>query len=142
MYPRGTHSKDEEDQMDKIARNRDIEKIKANGRNMEVRVANVPNLSLRITPAGTKTWSYMFWPEPDRRRKMSLGIWPEIDLQAAKDKAMDVLAQIRKGVDPMAEPVIAQSSRDRTWSSGTVAVITIAGGVFAVRRWLRRAPGP
>ena len=42
---------------------------------------------------------------------------------------------------PLPEPVIARSSRDRTWSSGTVAVITIAGGVIAVRRWLRRAPG-
>lgn len=41
----------------------------------------------------------------------------------------------------VAEPAMTPASRDRAWSSGTIAVITIAGGVFAVRRWMRRAPG-
>jgi hypothetical protein len=39
----------------------------------------------------------------------------------------------------VAEPAVSRSSRDRTWSSGTVVVLTV-GSVFAIRRLLRRAP--
>lgn len=63
-----------------ISSERDISRFKPTGKHAEFRVKNVSNLMLRVTPTVTKTWSYLYRPEPKKRRKFALGIYPKVGL--------------------------------------------------------------
>jgi integrase len=78
----------------------------------EFRVKGTKNLVLRLTPAGGKTWSYNYRPEPKVRRKIALGTFPAVSLADARTKAAELAVQIAKGIDPQAkeeEKALAQT---------------------------------
>lgn len=62
--------------------------------------AQVPGLELRVSPGGRKVWSFRYRTLEGRQRRMSLGLFPALDLGDARDKAFKVLAALADGGDP------------------------------------------
>lgn len=71
----------------------------------------VPGLLIRISPGGTASWSLLFRvsgeggtnkhgkPLLGPKRRMALGAYPEVSLQAARAKANGVLDQAKRGIN-------------------------------------------
>jgi len=58
-------------------------------------------LRLAVTDKGTKTFQFQAWsPEKQRPIGQTLGRWPAMPLQEARNKAIALLAAIRDGEDP------------------------------------------
>lgn len=58
-------------------------------------------LRLAVTATGTKTFQFQAWsPEKQRPITQTLGKWPAMPLQEARDKAISLLAVVRDGEDP------------------------------------------
>ena len=66
-------------------------------------MVGVRGLILRVNYTGTRTWLWLFKsPVTGTWRKVSLGNYPTISLQQAKDAALDCMAGVRIGRDPLA----------------------------------------
>ena len=65
--------------------------------------AQVPGLELRVSPGGRKVWSFRYRNKEGRQRRMSLGLFPAVDLGDARDKAFKVLGALADGADPASE---------------------------------------
>jgi len=70
--------------------------------------AKLPELALRVTPAGVKTWTVRYRVKGDRaavhRRRLLLGAYPTLGLADAREKARDELRRVQKeGADPAGE---------------------------------------
>ena len=59
-----------------------------------------PGLSLRVSPAGSKSWFLRYRNAQGRQRRLKLGAYPEIGLAAARKKAQKAKAAILDGADP------------------------------------------
>jgi integrase len=81
---------------------------------MVIRDLTVPGLQLRVTPAGVKTFSVYFRPYGDRigktggrlkgkQRRVTLGEFPTLSLNAAREQATDIMGQVLRGEDPWAD---------------------------------------
>ena len=94
-----------------LSTERAVEKAKPLGPTTEYRVAGVRGLILRVSDRGTKSWVYLFKsPVTSTWRKASLGNYPTIGLQRAKEMALDYLANVRAGVDPLTAPSCSDTS--------------------------------
>ncbi len=76
--------------------------------------------AVRVAPSGRKTWIF-FYDYDGRRRRMTLGTYPQITLSKAKEKHGDALKLLRKGIDPGAdeqkkriERIVAPTVKDLT----------------------------
>ena len=80
-----------------LANDREVSATKDQG---EFRIKGVRNLVLRVTAAGTKSWSFAY-PSPVtlKWRKLSLGSYPTVSLAEAKDRALKLGVEIRQGND-------------------------------------------
>lgn len=96
-----------------------VERLRApiKGR-LEQRDSVVPGLRLRITHTGSKSWSVVYKVDgeevdPKRRarpeHRMTLGKFPALDVDKARDAARDALTKAAKGVDP-AKPDAAETA--------------------------------
>ncbi|HEX7945674.1 MAG TPA: integrase arm-type DNA-binding domain-containing protein, partial [Phenylobacterium sp.] len=65
--------------------------------------AQIPGLELRVSPGGRKVWSFRYRNKDGRQRRMSLGLFPAVDLGDARDKAFKVLSALADGADPASE---------------------------------------
>lgn len=65
--------------------------------------AQVPGLELRVSPGGRKVWSFRYRTEAGRQRRMSLGLFPAVDLGDARAAALKVLGALPDGGDPAAD---------------------------------------
>lgn len=59
-------------------------------------------LYLNVSPAGTKSWLFM-WTVDGKRREMGMGSYPAVSLSRARAKANDCREAIADGRDPIAE---------------------------------------
>ncbi len=59
----------------------------------------VPGFGVRVTPAGTKSFVFLYRIE-GRPRRLTLGRYPDTTLAKARDLAQQALAQVRRGLDP------------------------------------------
>ena len=62
----------------------------------------MPGFGLRISPAGRRSWQVMYRIE-GRKRRLTLGTFPALPLDVARDAARATFKQIAKGSDPAAE---------------------------------------
>lgn len=86
-----------------ISTERACQVAKAHGRRTEYRVAGLRGLVLRANANGTKSWSCNYKSSTTASwRKVSLGSYPTIGLQRAKELALDCFADVRDGRDPLA----------------------------------------
>lgn len=72
-------------------------------------VGGVAGLALQVSAAGARSWILRV-QVAGRRRDAGLGSYPEVTLQAARDRAREARDAIRKGVDPAAEKRAARSA--------------------------------
>jgi hypothetical protein len=90
-------------QSSRVVRNeREVKRAKSDGMHcVEYRVPRVPNLVLRCQPGGQKSWKFNFRLKRERKwRSMSLGRWPAVDLDHARDEAQRHTVDVRSGKDP------------------------------------------
>ncbi len=59
----------------------------------------MPGFGLRISENGRKTWQVMYRIE-GRKRRLSLGTYPTLSLELARDAAFDALQEVARGRDP------------------------------------------
>lgn len=69
------------------------------GRRVELHDGKVPGLSLRITTAGVKSWSFIF-RQHGKRSRITLGRYPALTLEKAREKATEAQGRVYKGETP------------------------------------------
>ncbi|MEO0544949.1 MAG: integrase arm-type DNA-binding domain-containing protein [Pseudomonadota bacterium] len=69
--------------------------------NAKGRVSDGGGLYLRISPTGSKSWSFM-WNRDKRRREIGLGAYPDRSLASARDIASRMREAIGAGSSPLA----------------------------------------
>ena len=79
-----------------------IRKVTAKGgQRVEIWDEKLPGFGLRASPAGTKTFVLMYY-FGGRKRRMTLGRYPILSLTDARRKAIEMLAEVGRGADPVA----------------------------------------
>lgn len=80
-------------------------------------------MGLRLISAAIKgrgKWQLRFVsPEVERRRDMGLGVYPDVAIASARERALDARKLIAAGIDP-----IAENLRQQTQSAGAVRMLT------------------
>lgn len=80
---------------------RKVETIHATDDRIELRDNRVRGLSLRITPAGAKTWCVIYRRKGDgRKQRITIGPYLEYSLENARKDAQQILARVARGKDP------------------------------------------
>ena len=78
---------------------------------------DVPGFGLRVRRAGSRTWVYQYWLG-DRSRRMTLGKWPKLSAEQARDLVDVLAAKVALGQDPAQEKF---ESRTRKETFGEIA---------------------
>jgi len=74
------------------------------GKRTEYRDKKVRGLLLRVTPKGEKSWAVLYRRSSDgKRRRYTIGSYPEFSLQEARKKALDITARVAREEDPAGE---------------------------------------
>ena len=60
-------------------------------------------LMLRVTDTGRKAWQVRYRSDDGTQRRFSLGLYPDVDLAAARDRASEARRKARDGEDPSAD---------------------------------------
>jgi integrase len=88
---------------------------------IELRDTRVRGLVLRMTPTGAATWSVRALLRDGKHARVSIGPYPAMTLAEARRTALDALARIHKGADPVAEKRAARAARKTMAAEATVA---------------------
>jgi integrase len=68
--------------------------------------SEVPGLMLRVTDKGSKTFSYKYQIKgTEKTARVTIGSYPEVSLEAARDQAREYRKQQRNGEDPRLEKI-------------------------------------
>jgi integrase len=92
----------------------------ASGR-MEIWDIRVRGLHLRMTPAGTATWALRTRTADGKQTRITLGTYPAFGIAAARKAALNALAEVHRGADPVAQKRAARAARARDRAEPTVA---------------------
>ena len=80
-----------------------LRKVKPDtSKRLEIWDERIPGFGVRIAPSGTKTFVLMYRLH-DRKRRISIGRYPEIGLAEARRIALEMRAQVARQVDPKPE---------------------------------------
>ena len=86
------------------------------GRRVELRDGKVRGLILRVSENSTKAWSVLYRRQIDgRRRRHTIGGYPQVSLAEARAQAMAVLARVARGEDPSSDRRRIAGGRPRTF---------------------------
>lgn len=77
---------------------------------------SIPGFGIQVTPKGSKTF-FLHFTFKDKRRFMSLGRYPAVTLQDARERAQAARAELDRGNDPQGRSGGTENARVRT---GTV----------------------
>lgn len=78
-----------------------VESIKAGPQRSEYRDGHTRGLVLRVTPNGIKSWAVLYRRKSDsRKRRCTIGKYPEFSLAAARAQAEEIMARVSRGEDP------------------------------------------
>jgi hypothetical protein len=75
--------------------------VKATPRDKTYRLFDSDGLYLEVAPSGGKWWRIKYQFER-REKRLSLGVFPMVGLQAARLRCIESRAQVAAGVDPSA----------------------------------------
>ncbi|WP_061930072.1 site-specific integrase [Aureimonas sp. AU22] len=62
-----------------------------------------PGLSLRVTPAGAKSWTVRYRLKNGDRKRVNLGAYPALPVSVARSEAAKVVGDVARGADPAGE---------------------------------------
>jgi hypothetical protein len=83
----------------------DIKVRSLKGRDRQYKVADGRGLFLVITPTGSKYWRFRY-RFADREKSLAIGVYPDISLADARDKAHEARKLLANDKDPGAEKQI------------------------------------
>ena len=98
-----------------------IKAIQPNGEDQGFWDERQPGLVLRCTPMGKLCWYVRATTHEGKRTRPKLGEWPTIGLSRARKEAMQMLADIQRGADPVASKRKARAERIEALTARTVA---------------------
>ena len=82
-----------------------------------------PGLSIRVTSAGRKAWSFLFTiPGSDKRARLPLGTFPATSIRDARTAASKAREKVEAGQDPRKEPEADMTMKDLVELRLTMAV--------------------
>lgn len=90
-------------------------------------------LYLEVAPNGGKWWRFRYTYN-DKRKVMSLGVYPDISLKAARDKRDTAKVVLSKGDDP----AIDEETKSRQKMGPTFAEVTQEWLEFKIKSWSER----
>lgn len=74
------------------------------GKRLELRDKRISGLILRVTPAGSKSFSFQYRPKGDTKtQRVTLGKYPALSLSEARRRALTLSQAVSDGTDPQAE---------------------------------------
>ena len=88
-------------------------------------------LRLRVSPDGSKVFTFVYKLSPGKLRRVTLGPYPELGLADARAQARDARARVRLGADPQGERIEARAVAEATSS---VTFAKLAARFLADRR--------
>lgn len=97
-----------------------IRGITPNGKDQDFWDDKQPGLVLRCTPLGKLCWYVRATTHDGKRTRPKLGEWPTIGLSRARREAMQMLADIQRGADPVATKRKARAARIEALTARTV----------------------
>ncbi len=68
-------------------------------------------LYFRVSEFGTKLWSFRF-ERSGKRHEMGLGVYPDVGIKEARERAAEARKQLRDGIDPIAK---RKADKEITW---------------------------
>ncbi|MGE3774867.1 MAG: Arm DNA-binding domain-containing protein [Gammaproteobacteria bacterium] len=80
-------------------------------------VGGVDGLLMRVKPTGARSWVLRVVVGA-KRRDVGLGGFPDVPLQAARERAREARDQIRAGTDPVAERKAARAALIASQATG------------------------
>lgn len=85
--------------MRKALTDKTLAALKPEARRYEVHDLHCPGLSVRISPAGRKTFTTTY-RHGVKQRRLTIGVYPRYSLAEAREKTMAALRQVDEGLDP------------------------------------------
>jgi Arm domain-containing DNA-binding protein len=80
-----------------------VETVTVGQNRSEYRDGHTGGLVLRVTPKGIKSWAVLYRRKSDgRKRRYTIGTYPEFSLAAARTQAEAIVARVSRGEDPAA----------------------------------------
>jgi hypothetical protein len=71
---------------------------------LEITDLRCNGLTLRVTKGGVKSWSFRFRdPKSRRLTRATIGAYPTVSLQVARERALDLSRQVAGGINPVDE---------------------------------------
>lgn len=108
------------------------------GSRVELMDGAVPGLGIRALPTGRKSWFLRYGPR-EARRRIVLGPYPALTLEAARNKARELVAGVKiSDRDPMAERQAARAARRKAETETFGALAALYVEQYAKRRKRRR----
>jgi len=81
-----------------------VETVKAGPTRAEYPDGHTRGLLMRVTPNGNKSWAVLYRRKSDgRKRRYTIGTYPEFTLSDARAQAEYVVAQVSRGEDPASQ---------------------------------------
>lgn len=77
-----------------------IDSLKITGKDYFLWDSEVPGFGIKISAAGRKTFVLQYRDSSRNTKRLSLGVYPALHPQTAKEKALTTWADIHKGIDP------------------------------------------
>lgn len=102
---------------------------------LEVWDTRVSGLVWRLTKTGAASWSVRVWAKDGKRTRPTLGTWPAVSVKAARKLALDVIARVHKGHDPVAEKKAERAARKAALAERTVAERLAEWQAAKASRW-------
>lgn len=110
-------------------------------REKEYLLSDGAGLSLRVRPDGSRLWIFRYTSAAGRAAKKSLGPYPDVPLQEARQKAVLMRQQMQRGIDPGS----AVAGRPETirqlfeaWIEDSLSQRRNAKGIYACRSRMGR----
>jgi integrase len=79
-----------------------VESLASDGRDRFVFDARQPGFAIRVTPTGTKIFTAQGYVN-GRKRRITVGYYPNVSVAQARELALQALADMRRGNDPIIE---------------------------------------
>jgi integrase len=82
-----------------------VESLIPGERNQFVWCGEMPGFGVKVTPAGKKVFVYQYRNATRQTKRFTIGTFPGLTVQQARDRAREILAQVVQGSDPQTDRI-------------------------------------
>jgi integrase len=95
-----------------------VERLRSGDKRIERPAGLVPGLYLVVQPSGAKSWCVRYRSASGKPVKLTLGRFPVLSLQDARERARAALLEVGRGADPHKEKVASRAAAKRARAEG------------------------